>query len=294
VPNVTAAAESIAVTDTVSTAAVVEVAAGEYLARRPERAGRLVQENSGGDHTVDLTQTALLAAGQILRTVHGLAGDRIVDALLTSIGTVDAPRPALRAVVVDTARRWAEPNLALLCRRAAHRMITEAGDTALDAPLDAILALAALVTQFDNRDDLLALGCGRAEQLVAVSETPFRLVWAQMTGDADAQRQHLRVLTETGDPAELLVWYFGLAHGVSGRTTAHGENPALDAIAGDVADGRLGDALDVARGFASRLSATLVVSTAAVHLTREILAVAARDGAEAGTVLDDLWARATS
>ncbi|MFC4068362.1 hypothetical protein [Actinoplanes subglobosus] len=281
-------------TDTVSKAAVVEVAAGEYLARRPERAGRLVQENSGGEHAVDLTQIALIAAGQILRTVHGLAGDRLVDALLTSIGTTNTPRPALRGIVVETARRWTEPSFALLCRRAANRMIAEAGDTALDAPMDAILALAALVMQFDNRDDLLALGCGRAGQLVAVSETPFRLVWAQMTGDADAQREHLRVLIETGDPADLLVWYFGLAHGVSGRIDAGGENPALDAIAGDVADGRLGDALDVARGFSSRLSPTLVISTAAVHLTREILSVAARDGAEAGTVLDDLWARATS
>jgi hypothetical protein len=73
--------------------------------------------------------------------------------------------------------------------------------------------------------------------LIAVSETPFRLVWAQMTGDADAQRAHLRVLIESGDPADLLVWYFGLAHGVSGRTDAGGESPALDAIAGDVADG---------------------------------------------------------
>ncbi|GIE77078.1 hypothetical protein Aph02nite_30280 [Actinoplanes philippinensis] len=277
-----------------SNGAVVEVAAGEYLAGRPDRAGRLVQEHSGGEGAVDLTQIALLAAGQILQTVHGLAGDRLVDALLTSIGTVDAPRPDLRAVVVETARRYAEPGVALLCRRAAHRMITAAGNTALDAPLDAILALAALVMQFDNRDDLLTLGCGRADRLVAVSETPFRLVWAQMTGDADAQREHLRVLTETGDPADLLVWYFGLAHGVSGRTDAGGENPALDAIAGDVADGRLGDALDVARGFASRLSPTLVISTAAVHLTREILAVAARDGTAAGTVLDDLWSRATT
>ncbi|MEU8657772.1 CysS/YqeB C-terminal domain-containing protein [Actinoplanes philippinensis] len=98
------------------------------------------------------------------------------------------------------------------------------------------------------------------------------------------------MLTETGDPADLLVWYFGLAHGVSGRTDAGGENPALDAIAGDVADGRLGDALDVARGFASRLSPTLVISTAAVHLTREARAVALRKKAprEAAELRDSL------
>ncbi|SDS99906.1 hypothetical protein [Actinoplanes derwentensis] len=274
--------------------AVVRAAAGEFLAGHPERAGALVREQNGDERTVDLTQTALVASGQVLQIVQEAASDELVEALLASIGRLNAPRPELRALVVETVRRFGEPNFALLCRRAAHRLLGAAGDLALDAPMDTVLALAAMVTQFDNNTDMIRLACARADQLILISEAPFRLVWGQVAGDTDAQRQWLRMLAETGDPADLLVWYFGLVHGLNGRTESGDGNPALDALAADVAAGNLDTAAAIAKGFAAKLEPAHLIGYAAQHLTRAVIAEAERRDVPAGTVLDDLWERATT
>lgn len=150
-----------------------------------------------------------------------------------------------------------------------------------------------MVTQFENNTDMIKLACVRAGQLILISEAPFRLVWAQVAGDTDAQRQWLDVLTRTGDPADLLVWYFGLVHGLTGRTDAGGENPALDVLAEDVSNGELETAAAIAKGFASKLEPAHLIGIAASHLSTAVVAEAKRRDTPAGTVLDELWDRAT-
>ncbi|GAA1654285.1 hypothetical protein [Actinoplanes couchii] len=276
-----------------TTAEVVRTAVGEYLDGRPERAGGLVQEQSGGERTVDLTQMALVASGQVLQIVREAAGEDLVEALIASIGRTNVPFPELRAPVVEAVSRFGEPNFALLSRRAANRLVEAAGDFALNAPMDAILTLATMVTQFDNNTDIVKLACARADRLVVVSEAPFRLVRAQVAGDTDAQRQWIDVLVRTGDAADLLVWYFGLVHGLTGRTDAGGENPALDVLAGDVANREYDTAAAIAKGFASKVEPAHLISLAASHLTGAVVAEAQRRQVPAGTVLDGLWDRAT-
>lgn len=277
--------------DTLTSAEIVRIAVGEYLDGHPDRAGALVQEHSGGERPADLTQAALVAAGQVLAIVQEVAGDELVAALLASIGRLNAPRPELRAVVVETAGRWAEPGFVIVGRRAAGRMISSAGDMVLDAPMDAILALAAMVTQFDNKTDLVKLACARADRLVLAAEAPFRLVRAQVAGDEDAQRRWVDVLVSTGDPVDLMVRYFGLVHDLTGRTDALDDNPALDALASDIAGGDLETATAIARGFAKSVDPGRQISYSAYHLTRAVIEEAGRRDVPAGTVLDELQDR---
>ena len=272
-------------------AAVVESAAGDFMAGRPDRAGALIIEQSDGDRLADLTQTALVAGGQVLRIIHEAAGVEVHDALIASIRTTNSPKPALRAVVADAMSRHSEPDFALSCRRAADRLISDAGEMALDAALDPVLALAALVMQFDDRDNILSAACRRAERVIVTSEGPFQLVWAQLSGDADGQQLHLQALADALDPAGLLVWYFGLAYDLTGRTDAGGENPALDVLAGDIAAGSVDTAQAIAKGFASRVEPRLVIAIAASHVTKAIIAEANRRGVDRRAVLEELRGR---